>query len=167
MKKLVLVRHAKSDWGNEFLKDIDRPLNERGYQDAYLMAEWYKENSTVVNAIISSSATRAYSTASIFARFLGIKPGIINMEDDLYETDLKTWLNIISQFNNAYNTIMIFGHNPVITNLANELNKDLFFDNIPTCGIVEIELNITSWKSISENKVGKLLNYKFPKSFKQ
>ena len=42
MKELILLRHAKSDWGGEFLKDIDRPLNDRGYLDAYVLSEWYK-----------------------------------------------------------------------------------------------------------------------------
>ena len=43
MKELILVRHAKSDWGNESLKDIDRHLNERGYEDAYLLSKWYEK----------------------------------------------------------------------------------------------------------------------------
>ena len=61
---------------------------------------------------------------------------------------------------------MLFGHNPCMTNLANELNKDLMFDNIPTCGFVCIEFDIKIWRDILRMKEGKLVNYKFPKSFK-
>ena len=61
---------------------------------------------------------------------------------------------------------MIFGHNPAITNLTNELNHELLFENIPTCGIVKIEFSETSWKGVVDNKNGKLIINKFPKSFK-
>lgn len=70
MKELILVRHAKSDWGSEVLKDIDRPLNERGYRDAYFMSNWFVKEKAKPQVIVSSSATRALSTAMIFARIM-------------------------------------------------------------------------------------------------
>jgi len=167
MKKLILIRHAKSDWGNESLKDIDRPLNDRGYEDAYTMGEWYKGNLPVPDAMLASNAIRAVSTAFIFARILGKKEAPIKIEEDLYESTISQWLKVISSLESKQNVVTIFGHNPVITNLANEFNKDLFFDNIPTCGIVALEFAQGSWKDIIEKKEGKLLMYKFPKSFKQ
>ncbi len=146
MKKLILVRHAKSDWGHEGLKDIDRPLTERGYQDAYIMAEWFKKNLPMPDTLVSSDATRALSTATIFARALAIKPNTIKIEENLYESNLQKWLKVITTFDNKSNIVAIFGHNPVITTLVNELNKDLFFDDLPTCAVVAIELPISSWK---------------------
>lgn len=167
MKKLVLVRHAKSDWGNEGLKDIDRPLAERGYEDAYAMSKWFKENQAVPDLLVSSPAARALNTALIFSREFGIKESAIKIEEKIYESNSGIWLKIISQLDNKFNNIMLFGHNPTMTNLANELNTDLLFDNAPTCSIISLGLEIKDWKDIVTKKEGKLLNYKFPKSFKQ
>ncbi len=167
MKTLVLLRHAKSDWGYEALKDIDRHLNERGYEDAYFMSDWYEKNMLLPDLIISSSANRALNTAFIFARRFSIPESKVRIEEGIYESASPNLLNIISQLDNNNSCVMLFGHNPGITNLANELNKELMFDNIPTCGIVCIEFDIKNWKDILKVKEGKLVNYKFPKNFKQ
>lgn len=167
MKKLMLVRHAKSDWGNEALKDIDRPLASRGYEDAYFMSKWFKETYPIPDQLISSAASRALNTALIFAREFNIRESSVKIEEKIYETNVDVWLKIISQFDNRFNSIMLFGHNPVMTNLANELNTELLFDNAPTCSVISLGLDIKEWKEILSKKEGKLLNYKFPKSFKQ
>jgi phosphohistidine phosphatase len=117
--------------------------------------------------LVSSGAVRALNTALIFARTFGIKESDVKIEEKIYESNVATWLKIISQFDNQCNSIMLFGHNPTMTNLANEINNELLFDNIPTCGIVSLGLDINDWKEILAKKEGKLLNYKFPKSFKQ
>lgn len=166
MKELVLVRHAKSDWTNESIKDIDRPLNERGYTDAYQLADWYKTEFGVPELLVSSPATRAINTAFIFCRIMGIKESVVKINDDLYESTMEDYLTAISHLDNGVNKVMIFGHNPAITNLVNELNKDLLFENIPTCGIVKIGFTATNWKEVTDKKEGKLLLNQFPKSFK-
>ncbi|MGZ3885126.1 MAG: SixA phosphatase family protein [Bacteroidia bacterium] len=167
MKKLILVRHAKSDWGNESLKDIDRHLNDRGYEDAYLMAKWFDEQIGVPDLMISSPATRAVSTAFIFARYLGVPESKVLISTGIYESKPETMLDAISKSDDACALVCVFGHNPTLTTLVNDLNKDLMFDNVPTCGVVCIELNINSWKDLAKAKEGKLLVYRFPKSFKQ
>ncbi len=167
MKELILVRHAKSDWTNESIKDIDRPLGERGYQDAYMLSKWYKEEMGLPDQIVSSPATRALNTAFIFARTFGMPEREILIDENLYESFVKSYLKSISQINNKVNRLMVFGHNPMLTELSNELNKDLLFDNVPTCGIIKIGFEIKDWKDILDKKEGKLLMNKFPKSFKQ
>jgi len=167
MKELVLVRHAKSDWVNENTKDIDRPLSQRGYDDAYFLSKWYNEEMALPDLIVSSPATRALNTAFIFARTFNIKEKEILIEESLYESDLKSYLKVISQTDNKVNRLMVFGHNPIMTNLTNELNKDLQFENIPTCGIIKIGFEFNDWKEILSKAEGKLLLNKFPKSFKQ
>lgn len=167
MKKLILVRHAKSDWGNETLHDIDRHLNDRGYEDAYLMAKWFEENVGIPDLMISSPATRAISTAFIFARHLGVPEGRVLISAGIYESKPEDVLKVVSQCDDEVSTVCIFGHNPTLTTLASALNKELLFDNVPTCGVVCIELGIDSWKEVSMEKEGRLLTYKFPKSFKQ
>lgn len=166
MKELILVRHAKSDWGNELLKDVDRHLNERGSNDAYYLSNWFKENkSPAPDFIIASTATRALTTALIFARTLELDLKNFKLEKDIYEATASTLFDVIHKLPDNKNKIMLFGHNPGITNLGNLLSDDLFFDNVPTCGMVSFCFETDNWKNI-EPKSGKLAFYQFPKDFK-
>lgn len=164
MKEVTIVRHAKSDWGNEFLKDIDRHLNERGYRDAYFLSEWLLKNKNKPEFIVSSPATRALSTGLIFARTLGIGTDKIHLDEKVYEADPGALLSVIKKQDNSFNSLMLFGHNPGLTNLCNMLSDDLFFDDIPTCGVLSYSFNVNKWSEIS--KGGKLNYYQFPKDFK-
>ena len=67
MKTLILVRHAKSDWGTPSLGDFDRPLNDRGKRDAPVMAQRLLDKKIKIDAFISSPAKRAKKTATVFA----------------------------------------------------------------------------------------------------
>ncbi len=167
MKELVLVRHAKSDWTNESVKDIDRPLSERGFGDAYSLSKWFKEEMGLPDAMVSSPATRAIGTAFIFARTFELKEKDVLIDDMLYESDVQRYLKVISQIDKKINRLMLFGHNPMMTELSNEINKSLFFDNVPTCGILKIGFEFNDWKEILNKQEGKLLISKFPKSFKK
>ncbi|HRD40008.1 MAG TPA: histidine phosphatase family protein [Bacteroidia bacterium] len=166
MKELILIRHAKSDWANEAIKDIDRHLNDRGYADAYQLSQWYKSEFTLPDLLLSSPATRAINTAFIFARTFGIPEAQVMVSGDLYESTMQDYLEVISKLDKKYNRVMLFGHNPAITNLTNELNKDLLFENVPTCGIIKIGFPYENWKEVADKKHGQLLLNKFPKSFK-
>lgn len=152
MKTLVLVRHAKSDWGYEFLKDIDRPLNERGYRDAYAQSQWYKNNYSFPDIIISSPAIRAVSTALIFSRMLEYNEQNIHIMHGIYEAVTDDFLDNIHKLSNEINIAMFVGHNPVLTHLFNLLSHDIYIDNIPTCGIVKLEFNIEHWKEVGNQK---------------
>jgi phosphohistidine phosphatase len=164
MKEVIIVRHAKSDWGNETLKDVDRHLNERGYNDAYFTGEWYARNHSAPDLMISSTATRALNTALIFARAMNFKMDNFRLEKKLYEANSETILSIIREQEEGQ-CLMLFGHNPGFTNISNELSEEMFFDNVPTCGIVSLAFEAGSWKEITVHK-GKLRYYKFPKDFK-
>lgn len=164
MKQLYLVRHAKSDWGDEGLRDIDRPLNARGYMAAYTMSEWLTKKGKTPELFISSDATRALSTAMIFARNMNYTTSEINVLPQVYESTPKTLRDVIAQIDNSYNSAVIFCHNPGVTNLANEMG-DLFFENLPTCALVALEFVEKNWKEVSTSK-GKVSFYQFPKEFK-
>ena len=165
MKELILVRHAKSDWGNEMLKDVDRHLNERGVTDAYYSSNWFMETKKMPELIISSTATRALNTALIFARSIGFDMKNFKLEKDIYEGSAGELFEVINRQNDSKNSIMLFGHNPGITNVCNILSDDLFFDNVPTSGLLSYTFEKNSWKEI-EPKTGKLNYYQFPKDFK-
>lgn len=161
MKTLFLVRHAKSEWANENLEDIDRPLNARGYKDAHFMSEQLKKNKIIPDLMIASPAIRVTSTALIFARNLNCDCATIQLKKMLYETTEIEYLNIISETDNSKNSVMLFAHNPTLTMLSNRLTKP-FTENIPTCGIVGIQFKIKDWKEIA-NATGELFVYDFPK----
>src|SRR5437870_1673656 len=116
MKELIFIRHAKSDWGSELVKDADRHLSERGYRDAYFMSDWYLKNRKAPALILSSPATRALSTALIFARALEMKMESIVLEDKIYEATAEKLMNIIREQKSTAESFMIFGHNPGFTN---------------------------------------------------
>lgn len=165
MKELTLIRHAKSDWGNEYLKDIDRHLNDRGYSDAYLLSSWFSKNHRSPDLILSSSATRALNTALIFARALDFNMENFIIEKDIYESTSDTLISILKKQPDTKNSIMLFGHNPGITDAFNELCDKVYIDNIPTCGIMNLSFKTDSWKNIK--KENSHFNFQqFPKEYK-
>ena len=161
MKTLYLVRHAKSDWANETLADIDRPLNNRGYNDAHKMSSLLKQNKNIPELIISSPATRAISTALIFSRNLNYDVSKIEIKSDLYEKQYSDYLSLIHNINSSINSVMIFAHNPNITELSNFLTK-AFTNNIPTCGIVGLRTKGDNWTTF-DFQSAELFLYEFPK----
>lgn len=165
MKELILIRHAKSDWGNENLKDIDRHLSERGYSDAYALSAWYLKEQPLPDLILTSTAIRALNTALIFARALAFNMADFVIDETIYESTVTNLLQVIKEQENKKKSIMLFGHNPGITNLFNTLCTDDFFEAIPTCGIVKINFEINSWQEIS-NQNSKFSFCQFPKNYK-
>jgi len=161
MQTLYLVRHAKSDWNNPELNDIERPLNARGYRDARAMSNWLKKHKIIPDQIISSSAIRAMTTALIFSKNLNIDSSKIIINPKLYETTEKDYLKIIHSIDNRIKSVMLFAHNPTLTLLSNYLSKP-FTENIPTCGIVGLRIKQNHWKDFDFQKA-ELFLYEYPK----
>ncbi len=156
MKKLFLVRHAKSDWDNSYLKDIDRTLSERGYNNANQMSQQLAE---IPDVMISSPAVRAISTALIFARNTNYYPNNIIIREELYETSVREYLSVIQNIDNRFQSAMVFAHNPTISDFANSLIKALPMDMV-TCAIVGISFDTDDWKKV---KTGELFLFDYPK----
>lgn len=162
MKELVLVRHAKSDRDNLELKDIDRPLNARGYSDAYRLSTWYAQEQKKPELILSSSATRAFTTALIFARALNQGAMAFHLEPEIYEAGTGTLLKVLRRQSASVKSIMMVGHNPGFTDLCNLLTVKDLIDNLPTCGIMAFQVPIDDWKDLKEGGAS-LKFYQFPK----
>jgi len=137
MKTLYLVRHAKSYWGDQSLKDFDRPLNKRGQRDAPFIGNMLKEKKLEAELVISSPAKRAKKTAQEIAEKLGYPEKRILFNEELYEASLNDILELIKNIDEKYSVVMIFGHNPGLTLLNNNISN-LYIDNIPTCGVVAL-----------------------------
>ena len=163
MKTLILVRHAKSSWENAGLTDFDRPLNERGLRDAPFMAKLIKDKGIAPDLIISSPAVRAINTAKIFAKELKYSLRTILTNELIYTTGPKEILNMLNSIDDSKNCVMLFGHNPDMTALANYL-ADEDIDNLPTASIVCIDFYIDSWTLLSD-ETGKVRFYEYPKKY--
>ncbi|MEI8073808.1 MAG: histidine phosphatase family protein [Bacteroidota bacterium] len=144
MKELLIIRHAKSSWSDSVIDDFDRPLNERGNSDAPRMAKLLFEKGIHIDALISSTANRAFSTATYFAKEFGFKKINIRSFDKLYHAPAHVFYDVIEDLDNHLNCIAIFAHNPGITDFVNSLSETKI-DNMPTCGIFAVKVSIKNW----------------------
>jgi phosphohistidine phosphatase len=160
-KTLYIGRHAKSSWDHQGRSDIDRPLAERGLDDAYTMAGRMKKLTERPQMIISSPANRALHTAVIYATGLGFPFSGFHIDPNLYMAGEDTILDIIYGIDNSIGSLMLFGHNPDFTYLANYfLPRPI--DNIPTCGMVKLVFETDKWEDISKNNLSDN-SFDFPK----
>ena len=147
MKELILVRHAKSSWQDPALRDHERPLNKRGKRDAPEMGDRLARRGYDPDLIISSSADRALETARAFAVKLGYPSEHIQTEERIYHASVDELLEAIRGVEASVETLVLFGHNPGFTQLANLLGpRDIF--NMPTCGVLHLRFNTKSWSTI-------------------
>lgn len=162
MKKIYIVRHAKSSWEHPGLKDYERPLNNRGLRDAPLMAKRLKDLGAVPDLLISSHAVRAHHTARFFAEALNC-PREIEVASGLYGAEPGDIVQMIQELDNSIKEVCIFGHNPTITDLVNHY-AETHISNVPTCGVVVLEAEIDDWKAFVQATV-RLRHFLYPKMF--
>jgi phosphohistidine phosphatase len=144
MKELYLVRHAKSSWDYESVEDYDRPLKGRGIRDAYTVSASLTNTSDAPEALFSSPATRAVHTAMIFSRNLNFPFSAIQLREELYMCSEKDLLKFVQGLDDRFKRVMIFGHNPTMTNFVNRC-IDQRIDNVPTTGVACFHFDIKSW----------------------
>lgn len=161
MKTLFLLRHAKSSWTDPDLKDFERPLSVRGKKDVPAMAERFLQKHRYVDCIICSPATRTKTTAKLFARQIEYPVDDIVSNPELYFAGAPMFLKAARLIDDDFDTAMLIGHNPAITEFANEMAL-ANIKNIPTCGLVELSLPIDSWAE-SRMGVATLVEYDYPK----
>lgn len=163
MKTLIIVRHAKSSWETS-LPDFERPLNDRGERDAPNMAKRLKEKKVYPDLMITSPATRAAETCRVFAGILGFSENKVLHLKELYHASEDTIFNIVNRLkdmNDKEEVVLMFGHNPGLTEFVNQLTEERI-DNVPTTGVVAIRLNVTSWTEVKPG-AGRLLWFDYPK----
>ncbi len=161
MKTLYIVRHAKSSWEFPELSDLERPIIEKGIYNTKRIAKELNDKRVVVDHIISSHAKRALETAKIIAAGINYPIEKIEISKKIYEHSDGDILDIISDVDNDMISLMIFGHNPTFTQLANRF-LDEPIELLPTSGVISITFETNSWLEISkaEQKTNFML---FPK----
>jgi phosphohistidine phosphatase len=155
------MRHAKSSWEYE-VSDRDRPLKERGIQDASLVSEALHGLNLQVDASFSSPANRALHTAMIALKNLSFPLHKFQISNDLYDFSGESVLQFIKELNNDLNCVFIFGHNHAFTEIANSLGNQ-FIENVPTAGFVQLNFDTENWKAIRKGVTEKIL---FPKQLR-
>lgn len=163
MKRLTLIRHAKSSWDYPMLADFDRPLNPRGRRDAPIMAQRLQGLLSGPFRIIASPAVRALTTAQLFAETFGIADAQIQIEPRIYDATPGTLLHLINTLDDRNEQVLMFGHNPGFTDVARLLcDAPLPFIELPTCGIAIFEFDLPSWQDIVPGSA-RLLAFRYPK----
>ena len=163
MKEICLFRHAKSSWKYPNLDDFERPLNKRGRKNAPFMGQILNDIGFSPDLILSSPASRAAITARIVAMEIGYSLEQIQYLAAIYESGHDTLVHVLSHMDDQLNSIMLVGHNPALTLMAN-LIGDTPIANLPTSGAYCVTLNIGSWSHLLK-KTGKLQFFEFPKKY--
>jgi len=140
MTTLVLVRHAKSDWGEPGLDDHDRPLNDRGLRDAPVLAARLAATGLRLDAVLSSTALRARTTAGFFGAAFGLEP---ELDPGLYGAPAATLLRAASE--RGVSAVMIVAHDPGMTALAERLS-DGRIGHMPTCAVATFTWSSDDWE---------------------
>ncbi len=163
MKSLFLIRHAKSSWTDITKPDFERPLNDRGKRDAPVMATRLSKRGKFVNVFLSSPANRAKETCKYFCNEYGVSENRIVYNERLYHASVQTFYEVVRGLDDEIRNIAIFSHNPGITDFVNTLCKNVKVDNIPTCGMFGVELNVRNWREFRESE-NKFLFFDHPKA---
>ena len=148
MKTLFLVRHAKSSRDDPSLPDRDRPLDDRGKQDAPMMGKRLVKRDVKPDLLISSPALRALTTAQLIAEEVGYKRKDIVVDNRLYARSPDDLLAVIRALDKKLDRVMLVGHNPEFTDLAHRLSSEII--DMPTSAVAEFNFDTKAWSDVGE-----------------
>lgn len=160
MKTIYLVRHAKAVSADAGINDFKRALSKQGREDALAVCTRLKHKGVNPDILISSPADRALETAHIFAETFGYPFHDILLKEEIYEEDEYGLRELITQTDDTYNTLMLFGHEPNISQTAQYFLPD-FDSEMRTSGVVGIHFEAAHWK-VLESGSGTLFLFDFP-----
>jgi len=162
MKTLLLLRHAKSGWKDNGVRDFDRPLNQRGMKAAPAMGKLIRKRKLQPDLVLSSPAERARQTTQLVMEAAGLKTEL-RYDERIYEAGVARLLEIISQIDDEVNVAMLVGHNPGFEELQEALTGEAHA--LPTAALACIELNIEKWNKVRA-RTGRLEWLATPKELK-
>ena len=160
MKTLLLMRHAKSSWKDPKLADHERPLNNRGKNDAPRMGEHLNQEDKIPDVILCSSAARARLTVEGVLETLCFE-GEFKIFDELYHSGPRTYLELLSELQEDFNSAMIVGHNPEMDYFLEYVCG--VYEHMTTANVAVIEFPINTWRELRNEVEGKLVSLWRPK----
>lgn len=153
------MRHAKSSWDDSSLTDFDRPLNDRGKATAPFMGELIAGRELAPEEIVSSPAKRALQTATLVKESGGLEAPI-RLDERIYEASPQMMSQVVSEFSDAFDVVMIVGHNPGFEGFVSFLTGKQ--ESMPTAAVAVIDLDIDNWSDV-KNGEGDLIEVIRPK----
>jgi phosphohistidine phosphatase len=163
MKTLLLLRHAKSSWTDDATPDFARPLAPRGERDAPAMGERLRTSGITIGRILSSPALRARRTAELVAAALRNAADDIELVPELYLAAPRAILDVIARQLDTVDSLLVVGHNPGLTELANALLPELDLDHLPPAAVVAFSCDAPHWAQLATAR-RELAFYDFPKN---
>jgi phosphohistidine phosphatase len=145
VKRLLILRHAKSSWADSSQDDWQRPLNDRGRRDAPRAGQWLRERALVPDAIISSDAVRARSTAQAVATELGKARDVVT-HPSLYHAKPEDIFEVLHELAGDAHTVLIVGHNPGLEELIHQLTGE--YHGMVTAALVVLDVQIDRWTDL-------------------
>lgn len=142
MKKLLLLRHAKSSWDDPVLADFDRPLNGRGRRAAPLIGKFIRERRLRPDLIISSPAQRARETIALVLEASGLETEL-RYDERIYEAPAGRLVEVLESVEDDRQEVMLVGHNPGFENLLAHLTGES--RRVPTGALARILLDAENW----------------------
>lgn len=158
---LILMRHAKSDWGDPSLSDHDRPLNSRGQKDSPRMAGWLAEQSCIPDVVLSSSSSRTRETLALMCEQWGEEP-TVSFTDSLYLAAPDSILDCIRSDALDSRCLMVLAHNPGISYLASLLAGRSI--EMPTAAVAVFKVDLDDWHNLRESTPVELTEFMRPKA---
>ena len=163
MKRLTMIRHAKSSWADPGQADIDRPLNRRGKHDAPIMGRILSEKGIVPDIIVCSPAKRARMTATRIAAALEYPRKAIRENRQIYDADLVELAYVVRALDNAFGHVCLIGHNPSFEDFGRSLAETPVV-RMPTCAVLHLEKEIDEWQHACDG-VWRVVEFLYPKMF--
>jgi phosphohistidine phosphatase len=154
VKRLLILRHAKSSWADNSIPDWQRPLNDRGKRDAPRAGAWLRARSRVPDRIVSSDAVRARTTAQAVAEAAGYS-GEIVIEPSLYHAETQAVFAVLNDVADEVHTVMIVGHNPGLEQFVQQLTGESH--DLPTTALVELAVPIERWNELDDAITGSIV----------
>jgi len=162
MKKIHLIRHAKSSWKNDSLADIDRPLNKRGTKTCHFMARHIFDADCCFDNVFCSPAVRAQLTIEGINKSLEGKNINWRTEEQLYTFDSDVLFDWCRKLDESISELVIIGHNPALTDFCNRVSNT-HLNNIPTCGYAQLIIEKKCrWRKLAEGSA-ELVEFLRPK----
>jgi phosphohistidine phosphatase len=164
MKRLYLLRHAKSDWRDATLSDHDRPLNKRGQRDAPRIGAALAQRYAPMSFYLSSACRAQATYEGLCAGWHDLSNQQPRTDNVLYTFDMAVLLAWLSKQSDTQAEIALIAHNPALTDLINFLVAPDTLTNLPTAGWAALTLPITDWADIDQIRVQATLDETiFPK----
>lgn len=160
MKTLLILRHAKSSWGDPELPDHDRPLAKRGKRDAPRVGQLLRKEGLTPDLILSSTAKRACKTAEAVAEESGYE-GEIELCGEFYPGAPEDYVAVLRRLPDEERRVMVVGHNPGLEELLETLTGETAA--LPTAALAQLALPIEHWKDLDEKIEGKLVDLWLPR----